>query len=293
MGNRYNRGRDREFGREQNERFGRRSGGSQGRDSFPDRTSPVSGWDYTDRSGGERYFGGGMNTGEGYNPSYGSSFENRDFGGERSDNYGGYTGRRTQRTNRQMEDPYGSRRPTYGSQPARRFDSDDTGGYGYYDQHGGRYGSQYLGSEEGFRTDRDNYDERGWWDRTVDEVSSWFGDEDAERRRQMDEREGYYSRGQYRGKGPKGYTRSDSRIQEDISERLADNDYIDASEVELSVKDGEVILTGTVADRFCKRLAEDIAEDVSGVSHVENRLRVDTASAHQGDTGSFAAGGSR
>src|SRR5690606_34687114 len=105
--------------------------------------------------------------------------------------------------------------------------------------------------------------------------------------------EGYYSRGQYRGKGPKGYTRSDSRIQEDISERLADNDYIDASEVELTVKDGEVILTGTVADRFCKRLAEDIAEDVSGVSHVENRLRVDTTSTHTGNTGSFAAGGSR
>jgi CBS domain-containing protein len=30
--------------------------------------------------------------------------------------------------------------------------------------------------------------DRGWWDRTSDEVSSWFGDEEAERRRRMDER---------------------------------------------------------------------------------------------------------
>ncbi len=29
---------------------------------------------------------------------------------------------------------------------------------------------------------------RGWWDRTTDEVSSWLGDEEAARRREMDER---------------------------------------------------------------------------------------------------------
>ena len=96
MPNRYNRGRDREFGRDQNERYGRRSGGYRERDSFPDRTSSVRGWELSDRTGGERYFGGGMNTGEGYDSGYGSSFENRDFGGERSDNYGRYTGRRRQ-----------------------------------------------------------------------------------------------------------------------------------------------------------------------------------------------------
>jgi CBS domain-containing protein len=30
--------------------------------------------------------------------------------------------------------------------------------------------------------------ERGWWDKTTDEVSAWFGDREAERRRRMDER---------------------------------------------------------------------------------------------------------
>ena len=37
---------------------------------------------------------------------------------------------------------------------------------------------------------------------------------------------------------------------------------------------GEVTLTGSVESRHAKRLAEDIAESVSGVTHVENRLRV-------------------
>src|SRR4030095_1968319 len=40
----------------------------------------------------------------------------------------------------------------------------------------------------------------------------------------------------------------------------------------------EVTLTGTVNTRDDKRLAEDIAESVSGVSNVENRLRVTQSS---------------
>ena len=52
-----------------------------------------------------------------------------------------------------------------------------------------------------------NYDgsERGWWDRAADEVSSWFGDEEAERRREMDARyDGYYSDGDGNGTGSSG-----------------------------------------------------------------------------------------
>ena len=39
------------------------------------------------------------------------------------------------------------------------------------------------------RFDRDDRDERGFFDRAGDEVASWFGDEDAERRRRMDNRQ--------------------------------------------------------------------------------------------------------
>jgi hypothetical protein len=36
--------------------------------------------------------------------------------------------------------------------------------------------------------DRGSYGRRDWGDRAGDEVRSWFGDDDAERRRRMDER---------------------------------------------------------------------------------------------------------
>ncbi len=114
--------------------------------------------------------------------------------------------------------------------------------------------------------------ERGWWDRTSDEVSSWFGDEDARWRREMDAQD----RG-HRGRGPKGYVRSDDRIREDVSDRLSDDPLVDASEIEVSVAGTEVTLTGTVSSREERRRAEDCAERVSGVSHVQNNLRVSTA----------------
>ncbi len=86
---------------------------------------------------------------------------------------------------------------------------------------------------------------------------------------------GYHGRrGQYAGRGPKGYRRSDERIREDINERLTDHPEIDATEIEVAVTNGEVTLTGTVDHRHAKRLAEDIAEGVSGVHDVHNQIRV-------------------
>jgi hypothetical protein len=54
--------------------------------------------------------------------------------------------------------------------------------------------------------------------------------------------------------------------------------YLDATEIEVAVSNAEVTLTGTVQSRSDKRRAEDIAESVSGVSNVENRLRVKESS---------------
>ena len=119
--------------------------------------------------------------------------------------------------------------------------------------------------DEGVAGDRD------WLDRASDEVSSWFGDEDAERRRRMDK---MHDRS-FRGRGPKGYRRSDERIREDVNDRLTDHAYLDASDIEVSVKEGEVTLSGKVCDRTDKRLAEDVAESVTGVKNVQNNLRTD------------------
>jgi osmotically-inducible protein OsmY len=124
------------------------------------------------------------------------------------------------------------------------------------------------------------------WDRASDEVSSWFGDDDAERRRRMDEQRG----GQHRGRGPKGYTRSDDRIREDVNDRLSDDPHVDASDIEVAVSSCEVTLSGTVDSREAKRRAEDIAERVSGVKHVQNNVRVQQQTAGATSTGLATSG---
>lgn len=112
---------------------------------------------------------------------------------------------------------------------------------------------------------RERDDRRAFLERATDEVASWFGDEDAERRREMDK---------HRGKGPRGYKRSDARISEDVHDRLSDDPYLDATNIAVEVNDREVTLSGLVDHRHDKRRAEDCAESVSGVTHVQNNLRV-------------------
>jgi hypothetical protein len=53
---------------------------------------------------------------------------------------------------------------------------------------------------------------------------------------------------------------------------------IDASEMTVEVKNGEVTLEGAVPDRRTKRGAEDCVEEISGVRQVHNRLRVESRS---------------
>lgn len=80
--------------------------------------------------------------------------------------------------------------------------------------------------------------------------------------------------GGFAGRGPKDYQRSDERIREQISDRMSDDDDLDASEISVQVQKGEVTLTGTVQSREQKRRAEDLAEQCSGVSDVVNNIRV-------------------
>jgi hypothetical protein len=75
-------------------------------------------------------------------------------------------------------------------------------------------------------------------------------------------------------RGPKGYKRTDDRIREDVNDRLAEQSRFDPSDMEVQVANGEVTLTGSVRFRFEKFLAEEIADDVSGVNEVHNQLRV-------------------
>lgn len=206
-----------------------------------------------------------------------SGFNRGRYNGDRNEGFTGYNDWRTSRYGSSNRDylNYGSERGVND----RFGDEHEKSNYEgrNYNRGGGNYGGGNYGSD--YNRGRDERGDRGWWDKTSDEVSSWFGDEDAERRRERDRQVS----GQHKGKGPKGYTRSDDRIKEDINDRLSDDVFIDASEIDVTVSQGEVTLTGTVETRSAKRRAEDIAEEVSGVKNVENRLRL--ASSPRPDTG--------
>jgi len=92
---------------------------------------------------------------------------------------------------------------------------------------------------------------------------------------------GMRSFGEHRGRGPKNYSRSDDRIREDVNDRLSDDSWLDASEIEVQVVSGEVTLIGIVHSREDKRRAEDLAEQVSGAKHVQNNLRVQQGAGSQ------------
>lgn len=109
--------------------------------------------------------------------------------------------------------------------------------------------------------DRSPYYERGNYNRDYDDNSGMYP-------------YGRSSYGRYSGVGPRGYQRSDERIMDDINDRLTWHGDIDASDIQVDVNDGIVTLTGTVEDRHQKRMAEYVAESVSGVQDVNNQLHI-------------------
>ncbi|ODV44261.1 hypothetical protein AWV79_09850 [Cupriavidus sp. UYMMa02A] len=76
--------------------------------------------------------------------------------------------------------------------------------------------------------------------------------------------------------GPKGYQRSDARIQEDLCQQLAYSRF-DVSEVEVKVAEGVVTLGGEVGERADKFGIEEIADGVFGVREVDNQIRTPRA----------------
>jgi osmotically-inducible protein OsmY len=95
--------------------------------------------------------------------------------------------------------------------------------------------------------------------------------------------------GSHRGKGPKGYERSDDRLKEIICERLSDDPDIDASEITVTVSGGVVKLTGTVESRADKYQVEELIERCGGVKDIDNQLRAQSSQS-PGSTSTGAAG---
>jgi hypothetical protein len=158
----------------------------------------------------------------------------RQYGGQQ--NYGGRYGR-------DYEHDIGSFRGDYGSGPGE-----------FYSRETPRGGSSRSWGQ----------DDMSYW-RSGQFPQGWLGGANRSR---------YAQAGQHQGRGPRGYQRSDQRIHEDVCEWLTDDAYIDASNIDVSVKNGEVTLSGTVNSRNEKRRAEDLIEYLSGVRDVHNALRV-------------------
>jgi hypothetical protein len=147
-----------------------------------------------------------------------------------------------------------------------------SGGTGGYDYERG-YGDG--GRRDSSRTERFEDAGRGageFLHRAGEKMAAWFGGGGESRA---------YEPGAYRGAprgarglGPQGYKRSDDRISDDAHDRLTDDTWLDASNIAISVSGGEVTLSGTVDSREAKHRAERLVEDLAGVTHVQNNLRV-------------------
>ncbi|MCK6551313.1 BON domain-containing protein [Myxococcota bacterium] len=129
-----------------------------------------------------------------------------------------------------------------------------------------RYRNPGYSLDEGRFQQRSRTDERGFEDRGTPRSSYGYGEGLGERIGE--------ALGIERRPAPKNYRRSDERILDEVCYRLWANPDIDASEIEVEVKDAKVTLKGIVEERWVKRLAEDVADEVFGVEDVDNDLRV-------------------
>jgi osmotically-inducible protein OsmY len=102
-------------------------------------------------------------------------------------------------------------------------------------------------------------------------------------RRRADQQRGVWSIGgdprqpcgEHAGKGPRNYRRSDARVYEDVCEALTRNGHVDATDVEVNVQDGQVTLSGSVADGDMSQQAEMVTASCAGVRCVKNDLEVE------------------
>src|SRR5690606_19088569 len=149
---------------------------------------------------------------------------------------------------------YGSRRYQQG-----RYDREREQQYPYEEQRQYGYSHTSTGIGENYVSDRGIDDGRIEFDRNRSTYAPLYSQEEGQRlssygsnyepsswtqeyRNRENEGGLWQSVKNFFGKGPKGYRRSSERIKEDVSEALYRHPEIDASEIEVSVQGGEVVL---------------------------------------------------
>jgi hypothetical protein len=186
------------------------------------------------------------------NPSHRYSYHHEEFPhqGEKYFAHDGWERHYEDRDNRFEKTDYVGRpgqRPSY-------YDSHIHGQWGYpYTNYLSNSRSPYYGAGHPHYKGTEHYGIEGEWSRNP-----------------------HYSFYNYSGRGPKDWTRSDERIREDLNERLAQDPWIDASEINVEVKNSEITLKGSVEGRDARRRADEIAESVVGATQVHNHLRVES-----------------
>ena len=203
--------------------------------------------------------------------------------------------------------PYG---PSYGQQPYGQPYDQDRQPYGrnYEESYIGAFPSDaseaYRGTG-GWRPPQRSWQgarwHRGNWDEPYEQRPDQYGQPGQQYGQQYEQYGQYgqyngqpYGQGQgggrvqqqgpgFRGRGPKGYSRSDERIKEEICERLSQDPRIDASDISVECRGAVVMLDGTVEDRITKHRVEDLVDACTGVKDIQNHLTVSTGARETGE----------
>lgn len=166
-----------------------------------------------------------------------------------------------------------AQRPRRGASQGDYFESDyESNRFGRQQDRENRdsYTRSHRYGTDDFDYDRDRYVEEGFYGRgqqTGERNFGQFNQSGFDRDRDQ-------TRGQYSGRGPKGFQRTDERIKEEVCEILTRHSDIDAHEIEVEVSEGVVTLEGNVPERRMKHMAEDAIEHSYGVKEVNNNIRV-------------------
>lgn len=182
------------------------------------------------------------------------------------------------RSERFRDYPQGGRQESqYGGRSAddysRRYPEEYRSGQGREESDRGRFGNTTPDWSRGYSRQGsagdDSSQSSGSWTGREQYPSGYYGQEQIGTQRAT----GPNASG-HRGKGPKGYERTDERIKEAICERLTEDDSIDASEVSVNVAQGRVTLEGQVDSRRAKYDIEECAEQC-GARDIINNLRIE------------------
>ena len=85
----------------------------------------------------------------------------------------------------------------------------------------------------------------------------------------------------YYGLGPKGWKLSDERLYEKVCDVLLKSHEVDASEIDVEVKEGVVNMKGYISSLGMKRVAEDLVGSIPGVVDVFTQLKIHNTSNFQ------------